>query len=109
MEAFGIYREARISDISEWIIIKAICDWAYDKNASKEQKEKDQAVAAHAAVDYCFHVFSRDGVFVDFHHEKGNHHTDMDNLQQNTYNQTIDVKGNNNIVNGFVFNPNSRG
>jgi hypothetical protein len=31
------------------------------------------------------------------------------NLQQNIYNQTIDVKGNNNLVNGFVFNLNNRG
>lgn len=31
------------------------------------------------------------------------------NLQQNIYNQTIDVKGNNNLVNGFVFNLNDKG
>jgi len=31
------------------------------------------------------------------------------NLQQNIYNQTIDVKGNNNTVSGFVFNSNNRG
>jgi hypothetical protein len=31
------------------------------------------------------------------------------NLQQNIYNQTIDVKGNNNLVNGFVFNLKDRG
>jgi hypothetical protein len=31
------------------------------------------------------------------------------NLQQNIYNQTIDVKGNGNVVNGFVFNLNNRG
>ena len=30
-------------------------------------------------------------------------------LQQNIYNQTIDVKGNGNLVNGFVFNINNRG
>jgi len=31
------------------------------------------------------------------------------NLQQNIYNQAIDVKGNNNLVNGFVFNLNDKG
>jgi nucleoside phosphorylase len=109
MEAFGIYREARMFDVSEWIIVKAICDWAYDKNVDEEQKENNQESAANAAVDYCFHVFSRDGVFVDFIQEKCGNHTERDNLQQNTYNQTINVKGDNNFVNGFVFNPNSRG
>lgn len=61
MEAQGIYSISRIQGISEWIIIKGICDWGYNKN--NPNKEKDQEVAANAAVDYCFHVFSRSGVF----------------------------------------------
>ena len=64
MEAFGIYRETRIFGVSEWIIVKGICDWAYDK--SNPNKENDQKTAAHASVDYCYQVFSRDGVFNDF-------------------------------------------
>lgn len=63
MEAFGIYRETRMFKVPEWIIVKGICDWAYDKNVDKKQKDKDQSDAAHAAADYCYHVFSRDGVF----------------------------------------------
>jgi len=61
MEAFGIYSETQISGVSEWIIIKGICDWGYNK--SSEKKHEYQKVASEAAVDYCFHVFSRKGVF----------------------------------------------
>lgn len=61
MEAQGIYSISRLHGISEWIIVKAICDWGYNKN--NPNKEKDQEIAANAAVDYCHHVFSRSGVF----------------------------------------------
>ena len=61
MEAQGIYSISRLHGISEWIIVKAICDWGYNKN--NLNKEKDQEMAANAAVDYCYHVFSRSGVF----------------------------------------------
>ena len=71
MEAQGIYSISRLHGISEWIIIKAICDWGYNKN--NPNKERDQEIAANAAVDYCYHVFSRSGVFdslVEKHNEK---------------------------------------
>jgi len=61
MEAQGIYSMARLHGIAEWIIVKGICDWGYKKD--NPNKEKDQETAARAAVDYCFHVFSRTGVF----------------------------------------------
>lgn len=61
MEAQGIYSIARLHGVVEWIIVKGICDWGYKKD--NIDKEKNQETAAHAAVDYCFHVFSRDGVF----------------------------------------------
>ncbi|MCI9428161.1 MAG: hypothetical protein HFI81_10505 [Eubacterium sp.] len=61
MEAQGIYTISRLHGIPEWIIVKAICDWGYNKN--NPNKEKDQEIAANAAVDYCYHVFSRSGVF----------------------------------------------
>lgn len=64
MEAQGIYSISRLHGISEWIIIKAICDWGYNKN--NPNKQKDQETAANAAVDYCYHVFSRSGVFDSF-------------------------------------------
>lgn len=61
MEAQGIYSMCRIHGVTEWIIIKGICDWGYNKN--NPNKCKNQIMAANAAVDYCFHVFSREGVF----------------------------------------------
>ncbi len=61
MEAQGIYSMCRIHGVTEWIIIKGICDWGYNKN--NPNKYKNQVMAANAAVDYCFHVFSRKGVF----------------------------------------------
>ena len=61
MEAQGIYSMCKTYGIAEWIIVKGICDWGYKKNIPN--KDEDQRIAANAAVDYCFHVFSRKGVF----------------------------------------------
>lgn len=61
MEAQGIYSMCKVHGVTEWIIVKGICDWGYKKNTPN--KDADQIVAANAAVAYCFHVFSRDGVF----------------------------------------------
>ena len=51
----------KIHGVTEWSIVKGICDWGYKKNVP--DKYENQIIAASAAVDYCFHVFSRDGVF----------------------------------------------
>ena len=67
MEAQGIYFMCRIHGVTEWIIIKGICDWGYNKN--NPNKHKDQIMAANAAVDYCFHVFSLEGVFNSLIHK----------------------------------------
>ena len=61
MEAQGIYSMCKVHGVTEWIIVKGICDWGYKKNTPN--KDADQIVASNAAVAYCFHVFSRDGVF----------------------------------------------
>ncbi len=62
MEAYGIYSLCRLHGVSEWIIAKGICDWAYNKECDKE---KNQKIASKAAVDYCYHVFSRKEIFND--------------------------------------------
>jgi len=62
MEAFGIYSMCRYNGINEWIIVKSICDWAYDKDIDKE---KNQKIAAKAAIGFCHHVFKRKGIFND--------------------------------------------
>lgn len=81
MEAQGIYAMCRLQGIGEWIIVKGICDWGYKKN--NPNKEADQKIAAHAAVDYCFHVFSRAGVFASLTEESQNHQVKEDKAQRN--------------------------
>lgn len=61
MEAYGIYSICKLHGISEWIIVKGICDWGYKKD--DPDKETHQEIAANAAADFCHHVFSRKGVF----------------------------------------------
>lgn len=61
MEAYGIYSVCKLHGISEWIIIKGICDWGFKKD--NPNKEFDQKEAAQAAVDFCYTVFNRKGVF----------------------------------------------
>ena len=83
MEAHGIYSMCRLHGVAEWIIVKGICDWGYEKDTLN--KENDQEIAAHAAVDYCFHVFSRDGVFDPLVNEvKGAHFDKSENLSVDT-------------------------
>ena len=36
----------------DWLLIKAICDWGYDKNAVPGQKDRDQQIAARNAADF---------------------------------------------------------
>ena len=36
----------------DWLLIKAICDWGYDKNAVPGAKERDQQIAARNAADF---------------------------------------------------------
>ena len=36
----------------DWLLIKAICDWGYGKNAVPGAKERDQKIAAHNAADF---------------------------------------------------------
>jgi nucleoside phosphorylase len=63
MEAYGIYSVCRTHGVTEWIIIKGICDWGYEKN--NPNKEHDQFESAKAAVNFCHHIFSQDDVFDD--------------------------------------------
>ncbi len=69
MEAYGIYSGCKLNGVLEWIIVKGICDWGYKKN--NPNKENYQKTAAHAAVNYCLHVFSRPGVFDELVNENG--------------------------------------
>ena len=59
MEGYGIYSQCRLNSVSEWIIVKAICDWGHNKQNT--QKDKWQKVAADSAVNFCHCVFSLRG------------------------------------------------
>jgi nucleoside phosphorylase len=61
MEAQGIYSMCRMHGITEWIIVKGICDWGYKKDTPN--KHENQKTAARSAVEYCFYIFSKVGVF----------------------------------------------
>ncbi len=56
MEAYGVYTACESKGISEWIVVKGICDWA-DGNKSRNKKA-NQEIAAEAAMSLCFSVFS---------------------------------------------------
>lgn len=82
MEAQGIYSMCKEHGITEWIIVKGICDWGYKKHTP--DKDANQKIAAHAAMDYCFHIFSQDGVFEEI--IKANKGADIENksIRENT-------------------------
>lgn len=58
MEGVGLASTLTHNGNENWIIVKAICDWA-DGN-KKENKEKRQQLAAENAVDFCKKIFKTD-------------------------------------------------
>jgi nucleoside phosphorylase len=57
MEGPGLYAEAK--DRAEWIIVKAVCDWA-DGN-KRAEKAKNQTTAANSAAGFVVHALSQGG------------------------------------------------
>lgn len=109
MEAQGIYSMCKVHGVTEWIIVKGICDWGYKKNTPN--KEADQIIAANAAVEYCFHVFSRDGVFESLIKSNINDNTTSSTGVQSIINITnisgdnyTDNASNNSLGTGNTFN-----
>lgn len=66
MEGSGVYGAAARCGISEWIIVKAVCDWA-DGTKHKEH----QPLAATSAVALVEHVFGPNGVLDDLQPFRG--------------------------------------
>lgn len=56
MEGRGAYGACRNRNISEWIIVKAICDWA--DGTKSTDKEYNQITAAESAVSLLNHIFT---------------------------------------------------
>lgn len=59
MEGAGLYAAAHLQKV-DWILVKAICDWA-DGHKS-ENKDQNQALAARNAADFVFHVLEQGGL-----------------------------------------------
>lgn len=53
MEGLGVHKaieDARENGfVCDWIIVKAICDWGYNKSINEDQKEENQSLAAQNA------------------------------------------------------------
>lgn len=61
MEGRGAYAACRYSGISEWIVVKAICDWGENKN--NPNKVVDQEIAAESAASLIEHMFHQKNAF----------------------------------------------
>ena len=61
MEGRGAYSACRTKKLSEWIIVKAICDWG--ENKESPHKQENQLTAARSAVSLLKHVFSEESAF----------------------------------------------
>ena len=61
MEGRGAYSACRNRGITEWIIVKAICDWA--DGTKSTDKQKNQEIAAKSAVSLLHHVFTDENAF----------------------------------------------
>jgi len=56
MEGRGAYAACRKNGLTEWVIIKGICDWGDGKKG--KNKTTNQIIAAKSTVSYLKHVFS---------------------------------------------------
>lgn len=61
MEGRGAYAACRSRNLNEWIVVKAICDWA--DGTKSENKMKNQEIAAASAVSLLHHVFMEKEAF----------------------------------------------
>lgn len=57
MESSGLASAANFQGVHEWIIVKGICDWGYEKDADKA---KNQLLAITATINFCKHVLNNE-------------------------------------------------
>lgn len=60
MEGAGLASVAKAHNLYEWIIVKGICDWGYDKQSA--EKDLYQEIAMKSAVSLCETVLCDDSV-----------------------------------------------
>jgi nucleoside phosphorylase len=96
MEASGVYAASERWHISEWIIVKAVCDWG---DGTKHKAH--QPLAATAAIALVEHVFTPNGVLDDLPPFKGTADVLAVNRQpSNVVNNVENQIGTQNIVYG---------
>ncbi len=60
MEGSGLLRALkRVDRVVDWIVVKGICDWGYNKNVDPDEKERNQEHAAREAADLCVETISQ--------------------------------------------------
>lgn len=104
MEGTGLYAACQDKKV-DWILIKAICDFADGKK--KRNKDENQQIAASSAVNFCLHVFKQKYVFVGLGvNIEGQSKKEDKNKSQNAHNteggQTINSNGS--TKNQFIIN-----
>jgi nucleoside phosphorylase len=55
MEGAGLVSACHREGV-DWLLIKGVCDWGYDKNATSIDKEKDQELAIRNACDFLYYT-----------------------------------------------------
>ncbi|WP_452230023.1 SAVED domain-containing protein [Lacinutrix sp. MEBiC02404] len=55
MEGAGLVSACHREEV-DWLLIKGVCDWGYDKNAAGIDKEKDQELAIRNVCDFLFYT-----------------------------------------------------
>ncbi len=84
MEGAGLASVAMANNLYEWIIVKGICDWGYDKQS--ENKDRYQEIAMESAISLCESVLCDDSVLEEIlKAEKRKNNADNLMLRINAY------------------------
>jgi nucleoside phosphorylase len=101
MEGSGIYAASFHESFDQWILVKGICDWAENKESG--DKEKNQIIAAEAAVSLCYHVMSNPNAF-KYLEVKSIKDIDFKETN-NKVNKEFSESKNTTIFNGTIYGP----
>lgn len=87
MEGRGAYVACREKRMSEWIVVKAICDWG--ENKSNPNKQRDQIIAAKSAVSLLRYVLSNPEAFDKLPSNDKKKHFDSVLSEKNASNEAL--------------------
>lgn len=78
MESAGLSYTATKYNVNEWIMVKGISDWGYDKQ--HKRKEKYQRIAIESATSLCLHICNNRAALEKFLNNKNNRIKSMNNI-----------------------------